>query len=106
MGEVVVSLVFGSLAIEATKAPDVSVFQRMQKNWDIIPQNNTREFSRFEINQCKSTAGQKLLLSLKEEVIKISKNTINFRRNDYQEFAHCAFHSLVWNLSLIEKSPC
>ena len=47
VGEVVIGHVFKSLAIEAAKSPEFLLFGRMQTKWELIPQTNTRQFSRF-----------------------------------------------------------
>ena len=84
VGEVLLSHVFTDLKIEASKSPDVTLFTRLQSNWDLMPHNSTQTVPFRPADH--NIQAQQLLSTMKAEMIAHAAKDVEFLRDDYQEF--------------------
>ena len=82
VGEVLLSHVFTDLQIEASKSPDVTLFVRFRKNYDLLPH---KPLSRFDPTVYSDTA-LRLLEDCRTRVLDIARSELSLRRDDYREF--------------------
>jgi hypothetical protein len=82
-GEVIISHVFDDLKIETSRSPEVTVFAKLRKNWNDIPQD-TQPLSYFEISNFP-TETHDCILKWKAEIIYMSQLKSEFVRGDYKE---------------------
>lgn len=86
IGEVILSHVFNDLKIEVSKSPDILLFQRFRKNFDMIPHSgqisdlSIMKMGEFNVEQ------KAILYDLKKEAINVLKSKIDWTRDDYREF--------------------
>ena len=114
IGEVMLSHVFEDLHIEASKSPDVTLFSRFRKNFEVLlpmitPTTAGREqrLSRFDIRGFNDSA-QTLVESFRDNVLQIATSELSFRRDDYLEFVELCILFLgteLANLSFTFKRP-
>ena len=97
IGEVLLTQVFTDLQIEQTRSPDITLFTRLQRNWNLVP-HNSAEASPFRPEDHSSEA-QDLLTTLKTDLLKNVVKVTNYLRDDYREFADL---SLVY-LNAVDK---
>ena len=89
IGEVILTHGFADLYVEISKSPDVSLFLRYRKNFQLVPQSSDQALSRFDIETVPPT-GHALLQECRENVLPLASSTIIHQHNDYLEFAeHC-----------------
>ena len=88
IGELIVAHVFRDLKIEVSKSPEVSVFQRLRKNWVSLPHEGvpTEQLSRFD-DSAYCDAAQMLFSELRATARQAAQSSADLRRDDYKEFA-------------------
>ena len=84
IGEVLLSRVFNYLKIEVSKSPDVTLFTRLRSNWDVRPHDSSHILPFCPANY--SLQAQGLLAVMKEEVVSLAAEQVEFLRDDYREF--------------------
>ena len=82
----VLSHVFDDLKIEVSKSPEVSLFLRFRKNWDLILHSKDAFWIRLDVSVYNADA-QSVLASCRDAVLDITRSSGKFRRDDYKEFA-------------------
>ena len=84
IGEVLLTHVFNGLKIEVSKSPDVNVFSRLRKNWDLLP--HTSELAREFQPSDHPAEAQQLLEIMRQQTIDFATEAIEYVRDDYHEF--------------------
>lgn len=85
VGEVILSHVFTDLKIEASKSPDVTLFAKYRKNYDLLPQcSQGVQLAKFDPTPFSSA--QSLIDNWKDNVLQVAKSELLLRRDDYLEF--------------------
>lgn len=89
VGEVVLTQVFDSLNIEASKSPDVTLFLRFRKNFHKLPSSVKRHtLSRFGDAEKGNTAHSAFVADCRKETLLLADSAFDFNRDDYQEFVN------------------
>ena len=103
IGEIVLDHAFEDLKIEASKSPEVSLFQRLKKNWDRLPH---KDISSANIDLSGYSAeAQSLLQELKQDHLNpIVKRETNLR-DDYKEMAQLSLFILNNEEKIYLKRP-
>lgn len=89
VGEIILSHVFDDLKIEASKSPDVTLFTRFRKNFQMltVPSKSTDEkLSRLNLTSFNHEALQ-IVDTCRTSVLQLAKSEVLLRRDDYREFA-------------------
>jgi hypothetical protein len=87
VGEVILSHVFTDLNIEASKSPDVTLFARYRKNYELLPHTSEDcQLAQFDSTPLINTAVQSLVDEWKVNVLHLAKSELLLRRDDYLEF--------------------
>lgn len=85
VGEVILSHVFEDLKVETSKSPDVMVFSRLRKHWNLVPHDS--ELPLGHLNICGySDEAQIFISAWRDEVLQLAYSQIDFKRDDYEEF--------------------
>lgn len=87
VGEVVLSHVFNDLQIETSKSPDVTLFTRLRKNFNLLSvvRSVGERLSRFD-STAFSESAQSFLGECRDNVLKLGRSALPTRRDDYKEF--------------------
>lgn len=87
VGEVVLSHVFDDLQIEASKSPDVTLFTRLRKNFNLLSvvRSVDERLSRFDSTVCSESA-QGFIGECRDNVLTLAHSELPTRRDDYKEF--------------------
>jgi len=86
IGEIVLTRVFQDLRIESSKSPDVTVFCRFRKHFDVLPHSSDQRLSTFDSSQFSEEAKVRLA-EFRARVPTLSKLRLLYQRGDYKEFA-------------------
>lgn len=93
VGEVILSHVFEDLKIEASKSPEVSVFQRFRKHYGMIPNTPLRCLDMTDFSE----DGKLLAEELRVGALLQSSQDHDFRRDDYRELIELSIMFLKGN---------
>ena len=85
IGEVILTHIFNDLKIEVSKSPEITLFQRFKKNFDLMPRSSNALLSRFN-STTFSDAAQRLLADCRVNVHTLACSQLSFQRDDYLEF--------------------
>lgn len=87
VGEVVLSHVFNDLQIETSKSPDVTLFTRLRKNFNLLSvvRSVDERLSRFD-STVFSESAQSFIVECRDNVLKLACSELPTRRDDYKEF--------------------
>lgn len=85
VGEVVLSHVFSDLKIEASKSPDVTLFTRFRKSYELLPHDTDQPLSRFDLTQFDEPA-QQMLAQWRNNVLQLAATELSLKRDDYREY--------------------
>ena len=88
VGEVILTHVFEDLQIETSKSPEVVLFARLRKNFNLLKTHRsaTERLSRFDDNVFSENA-KPFIDICREQFRQIYSSQLSFRRDDYKEFA-------------------
>ena len=88
IGELVVGHVFTDLKIEGSKSPEVALFQRLQKNWELLPYSQTEvKLDCMNMDDFPEDS-MMLVTSLKEDALAVANHYQEASRDDYLEFVN------------------
>ncbi|KAJ4930285.1 hypothetical protein JOQ06_019290 [Pogonophryne albipinna] len=82
IGEVLLSHIFTNLKVEASRSPEVTLFKRLQDNWNLLPHKYSGPLSRY----ITANAEQPFLGKLRAELTVSAAAVIDYKRGDYHEF--------------------
>jgi hypothetical protein len=85
VGEVILSHVFEDLKVETSKSPDVMVFSRLRKNWNLVPHESEEPLGRLDVSGYSDEA-QIYISEWRAEVLQLAHSQIDLKRDDYKEF--------------------
>lgn len=85
VGEVILTHVFNDLQIEQSRSPEVTLFSRFRKNYDLLPYNSDTPLAGFNLSQFNDCT-QKLVEEWKAAALDILKSQLDQKRDDYREF--------------------
>lgn len=85
VGETILTHVFSDLQIEVSKSPDVTLFTRFRKNFQLLQSHPADRLSRFESSSFSGNA-KTFTDRCREDVIKLAHSELDYRRDDYLEF--------------------
>ena len=85
VGEIILTHIFQDLKVEISKSPEVSLFSRFRKHYDLLPHTSDQPLSRFD--SCSlSDAAKEHVIVLKTEALQKAQSEQPIRRDDYLEF--------------------
>ena len=70
--------IFDDLRIKTSMSPEVALFKRYRTNFELM--------SRFEVHELPP-AGECLLRECRDDILQLAARTVEYRRDDYREFA-------------------
>ena len=82
----ILSHVFDDLKIEASKSPKVSLFVRLRNYWDKVS-HTMADWTRHDASMYNVDA-KSVLNSCRDAALDITRASVEYRREDYQEFAN------------------
>jgi hypothetical protein len=85
VGEVILTHVFQDLQIEVSKSPEVTLFSRFRKNFELVPHTSDQLMSKLDLSVYTDVA-KELITVLKSEVLQKAQSELLVRRDDYLEF--------------------
>ena len=88
VGEVILTHVFEDLQIETSKSPEVVLFARLRKNFQLLKTHRsaTERLSRFDDNVFSENA-KPFIDICREQFRQIYSSQLSFHRDDFKEFA-------------------
>ena len=91
VGEVILSHVFDDLHIEASKSPDVTIFTRFRKHFELLHSvNSTQDMNNAQLTRFDETAfsatARSLIDRCRASVLELAQSELLLRRDDYLEF--------------------
>jgi hypothetical protein len=92
VGEIILTYVFQVLHIELSKSPEVALFSRFCKHFELLPHISDQPLSKLD--SCLFTDEAKELITLfKTEVLQKAQSELSVRRDDNLEFIElCALY--------------
>lgn len=92
VGEVILSHVFDDLQVEVSKSPDVTLFARFRKNYELLSHSDGTNLSHYDPSEF-STNVRNLLNDWRQETLQLAKSKLSLQRDDYKEFIElCIMH--------------
>ena len=85
IGEVILTHIFTDLKVEASKSPDIFLFSRFRKNFEMFPHTFNEPLSRFDPSQLNEAATS-LTSDWQNNVLRLCHTEQSLRRDDYLEF--------------------
>ena len=85
IGEIILTHVFQDLHIEASKSPEVTLFSRFRKHFDLLPHTSDQPMSKLD-SYLFADAAKDLVTVFKTEVLQKAQSELSVRRDDYLEF--------------------
>jgi len=89
VGEVILTHVFDDLHIEASKSPDVSLFTRFRKHFNLLQSTSDEKFQRvlssFDSSPIDETA-HNFIRTCQASVLNLAQSQILLQRDDHLEF--------------------
>ena len=82
VGEVILSHVFTDLQIEASKSPDITLFVRFRKNFELLPHEPLTRFNPIAYGD----AALRLLEDWRTSILELAHSELSLCRDDYREF--------------------
>ncbi|XP_063615336.1 uncharacterized protein LOC134788372 [Penaeus indicus] len=86
VGETIIRHVFDDLKIEVSKSPDVTVFSRFRKNFELAPHSGNIKLSKFDMSAYGESA-QDLIQDWRADSLATASSNLQFQRDDYHEFS-------------------
>ena len=83
MGELIVSHLFDDLKIESSKSPEVALFSRLRKIWNLIPLHQ-RPLQHLNIENFPENV-RSLVTEWRNDLIEMAQMKIKYIREDYRE---------------------
>jgi len=94
VGEIILTHVFQDLHIETYKSPEVTLFAKFRKNFDLLPHSSDQPLAKYDYSSL-SEESQSVLADYRSSVLELTKSELSFRRDDYREFAELCTLFLV-----------
>lgn len=92
VGEVILTHVFEDLKIETSKSPDVMLFTRLRKNWNLVPHESDQPLHRIQLASFPEE-GKDLIDEWRAETLQLVTSQVDQKRDDYKEFLQlCAVY--------------
>lgn len=87
VGEIVLSHVFDDLQIETSKSPDITLFTRFRKNFNLLSvvRSANERLSRFN-STVFSESAQSFIAEWRDNMLTLARSELPTRRDDYKEF--------------------
>lgn len=85
VGEIILTHVFQHLQIETSKSPEVTLFSRFRKHFDLPPHTTDQPMSKLDPGFFTGAA-KDVVTVLKGEVLQKAQTELSIRRDDYLEF--------------------
>ena len=105
IGELVVAHVFNDLKIEVSKSPEITMFQRLQKNWDRLPHSEA-DVKLDGLSAIDFPEGtHAIVTTLKEGALATSNISQESSRDDYLEFANLTKKFLEIDTPIVFMRP-
>ena len=86
----VLTQVFNDLKIEASRSPEVSLFSRYKKHFELLPHKNipSGELSRLSLRPPEHAEddAEQLVQFMKQDVLNLLDKNLELQRGDYKEF--------------------
>ena len=86
VGEIILTHVFQDLHIETSKSPEITLFARFRKNFDLLPHSSDQLLAKYDSSSLSEEA-QSVLVEYRSSVLELTKSELSFRRDNYREFA-------------------
>lgn len=92
VGEVILTQVFNDLQIEASRSPEVAIFSRFRKNFELLPHATDQPLRKLDPSSF-SEAATTLVETWRDETLQCLQPQRNLKRDDYLEFVElcCLF---------------
>jgi len=106
VGEIILTHVFNGLNVESTRSPEINIFSRFRKYFDMVPHTASPEqiLCALDVSHLEGES-KKLATAWKTETLSILALIEEFQRNDYEELSELCLVFLSGKEGINFKQP-